>query len=489
MVVGGIATGLYFTFRPTRISPNWELASVVRQRAMGAQYLPDAEKLVATEVVAEGDGITPLGQNVGMTIEEYNRLIGDIGSLWHPYQGTFHIHDVRDIVIYMTENVGVFDSWFRYRGTNRQGNPEDFAHIPRSLADGEFFMTIDEETDKITIVQRMGFQPWVWNRQAGHGIMNPDRPTGYPGGTGVSGYRANWPIMAHSVMVINYFYNEQGIEVVEAEIVEFFNVYNTVHIVGHQFLRNIRDKSFTRYEIITAPYVVDTDGANDPNFDPDGSLHIVPWGKDIDGIRLTGHSRRFTHIDYSDADNVSILLVQQEMSARYNGIVDTGLVQYLRLREGDLSVFTTHFGFGSQPEVVGRGTFGQDILGHRISALSFTGHEVTLDDPDYQTRSTEQVDFVQRPHSTAINYVTYAFESMMNALSISNETISSLDGSPTTVGVLEQNIWEVLELIASELVENSFLGNNYQKGLRIRYSNGPDITYRLHTPPDWYNQD
>jgi len=476
----------------SNLAPDWEQAAIVRERAINAQYLPSSENLVGTPAqplqINLSNDTTSSGTH-SMTIEEYNRLIDDIGSIWHPFQGDFNIHDVRDIVVYLSEYIGVFDNWFRYRGTNwNWTHPDEIAHVPRALADGEFFMTINEETSRITILQRTGFQPWVWNREAGHGVWNGSFPENYRAPSHISGrYSANWPIMSDVVLALNYYYIEidgERIEVVEAEIIEFFNVYNEVYIVGRQHLRNIRDRSFTRSVIQTASSGLDHDAFRDFDWsDFTGNETTLPFGTDIAGAQSNGISRSFIHIDYSDSSNVSVLLSSQIMATRYNGIVDTGWIQHLNLADGELNVFHSHFAFGDNyiawPNAH-RHIFGQN------ATTSLTGdYSNAFLDPNYSTRSGQNIEFIHSRQDGATNNVGHAVVSMMTALRITNQTINLFNPNQTEDGVLEQAIWDIFDSISAELTQNSFLARNYQSGLSIRYADAPDITNQLRNPPDW----
>lgn len=428
------------------LTPNWEKSKIARERAINAQYMPNASKLVEADIQANGISNQNVMMSTSMsqidtsaissniTLEQYNEFINEEGSLWHPYNVDYNIYDVKDMVIYLTEFVGIFDQWFRYRGTNREGTAEDFANIPSSLADGEFYMTINEQTGRISIIQRTGFQPYVWDEEQGKCVWNedfnptPDKPSGLS-----ARYSGNYPIMSDNILVINYFNDENGDEVVEAQIIEFCNYFNEVFVSGYQYMKNIKDKSFTRY-VVTAPTMMVPDGSGG---------HYNGWG--IDTNRPYGVNRAFLHIDYTDAENISILQLDQELSSKFNDIANNGRINLRSIVAGELTQFDSHFTF-----------------------------------------ETEAQPSIARNQTSAVNEVGGAFVAFMKALNVTTDTINSFDISVTASNILEKNIWDALELTIAETIQNSFLMNNYQQGLNIRMEDSaPDITDSLHTPPDW----
>jgi len=473
------------------LTPDWDRANELRTRAITAQYLPDAQSLVAASVAApmsfsvdtvdyqQNDGTNM--DNVSLSLAEFNSLINNIGAIWHPFQGDFSIMDVRDIVIYLAENVGVFDQWFRYRGTNRPGNSEDFAHIPRSLADGNFFITNDEDTGHIQVIQVMGFQNRVWNRGLERAVENDDYLAGLlptpPRPSGLTSiYSANWPTMGEIIFSINYFYDQEGREVVEVEVVEFLNHYNNVYVIGYKFLRNIKDTSFSRYTIQKADVSYNDLGGN--------------TGTDIDSNRPYGVMRDFLHIDYTDPYNINFLIAGQSLAALYNNSVDTGFVQYLHLSNGVLSMVESEFAFiYSQEQLMANvRTDWRQILGrNRMYAESvFTQHY----NDDYLTRSSSHVTHINRFNfdQTAFDNIYNSAVSLVKGVGITNQvTLNIANGLSDNAEMLEQRVWNLLEAIVANLIEQSFLRTNYQEGLAIRYNahTGRDITDFLHPSPDW----
>ena len=326
VVIGAIAGVIFWLnggFGPN-LEPNWELASKLNTRATNAQYLPGASKLVGEEpegqVVSTAYSHGNLFESGSMTLDQYNQLTDELGKIWHPYQGDYVIQDAKDIVVYLSANVGIFDNWFRYRGTNRQGNPEDFEEIPEGLADGEFYMTYDPETEYFRVVQAMGFQPWAYDSDTGISFWNNGQTDTDDESNRVQGpsyvnpsYQANWPVMSNDVMVINYYYIGEGEnkkEVVEVEIVEFIHVYNQTTVVGYQVLKNIKDTCFTKYEINCAEDKMGSNGFS---------------GVDYKNAVETGINNTYLQIDYTDKNNVSILEYTMNNTSKvltYNAIID-----------------------------------------------------------------------------------------------------------------------------------------------------------------------
>lgn len=430
IIVFGVGTwGVLALIKRKKYSPNWELAAKLNTRATNAQYLPDASKLVGNN---GNNANTYASSNKyfkgdSMSTSEYNSLIEEIGSIWHPYQGDFNIQDVRDIVIYLSENVGVFDAWFRYRGTNRSGEEEDFENIPEGLADGEFYMTFDEKTEHIKIIQSMSFQPWVYDSDTKQSYWNggatPEETNRILGPSNVNpSYRNNWPVMCEDVMVLNYYYTGEGeerTEVVEAEIVEFLHVYNETIIVGYQSLKNIKDTSFTRYEINC------TDSISSYNHAAIDYKNAMEYGR----------YSNFLQIDYTDNKNISILELSsstQDSTLEFNGMENSSKINY-------------------------RAYFKVDAQRQVTETIRNYGEEY-------------------------INKIKPAFVSLLDSLTSSRDLSSKLDLSNTSINNYEQNIIINLDLAIKHTVDNSYLKQNYENGLKIWDRDAEDITDKIHKP-------
>ena len=71
--------------------------------------------------------------------------------------------------------------------------------------------------------------------------------------------------MMNEVLVVEYYFEEidcEQVEVVECQIVQFLHVYNTTYVSRYQGLKNVKNRSFTRYEIYCMSGNLDFRNAN-----------------------------------------------------------------------------------------------------------------------------------------------------------------------------------------------------------------------------------
>ena len=90
-------------------------------------------------------------------------------------------------------------------------------------------------------------------------------------------YQANWPVMMNEVLVVEYYFEEidgEQVEVVECQIVQFLHVYNTTYVARYQGLNNVKNRSFTRYEIYCMSGNLDFRNANPPTVELANELFL-----------------------------------------------------------------------------------------------------------------------------------------------------------------------------------------------------------------------
>jgi len=446
VLVIGAAVGTIFWLVPLR--PDWETAALMRERVVNAQFVPPIELLVDLEEEYEGTLTN------GITSPQYVNLIGSIGQL----TPTFSVNNMRDMVTYMTERVGIFDTWFSYRGSGG-GSPS-----------GNFYMSHDIENDRFTMINVRGFQPWIFDAE-----LNTYR--------GNEHFGRNRPITETDVRKISFFYNEDGYEVVEIEIVRFLTQFNTRTIAQHVFMRNVRDTSFTKYVINPHQRVsVGIEGE---------------WGYDVTTNRPLGMDREFIHINYSDPENISVLFMQQFFAGRFNNIVDFGQIQYFNITNGDLSLFESRFAFGTHAQSFGIGfytlnvKYSANLLDNftmwRVSSSSTFNTDIPFYE-NYYDRSTQNIDFIDRIHEDqdAVDKVGDAILRLLKELGVKEDVLNSFDPTQTAFNIFEQAVWELMESATAEIIDNSFVANNYRSGMNFSTARGRASSWIIiRNVPEW----
>ena len=445
IVLGAGIWGLIYFLNRDTYKPDWELAAKLKTRAANAQYLPDSSKLVgdtaqSTLAYSAYSSSTDYISGNSMTLDEYNELIEEIGSIWHPYHGDYNISDVKDMVIYLCENVGVFDRWFRYHGSTVQETEANSQKIPRGLSDGDFYMSYNERTEHIRIIQCMSFQEYAYDSDTNQVFWNGEENRQNGPSYVNKRYQSNWPVLDDNVLIIDYYYTGEGEnrkEVVEAEIIEYIHVYNKTVICGYQKIKNIKDTCFTRYEINCVDF---KKGENSEEHS----------GIDYKNPIETGIRSNYLQIDYTDSSNVAILK---------NTVADGRAYDDDSILDNERSV---------------------GLLYNAIENGSKVKFQSYFKATDAVANSSE------RESSGTVNFerISNTFVSLLDSLTGSDKISSGIDFSDTAENKYEQKIFDNLNLAIQVIVEDSYIKENYESGLNIWNRDAEDITDKIHKPSE-----
>lgn len=247
-----------------------------------AQYLPSKELLVdsdnhqAAALAAVSETFSPYSLlDRGISEEDYDQLVELISPIDTPFNRSFTIQDARDEMIKILSEGVIYDEWFAYTDGDLRGQ-------------GSFYVT--DSDGRLTITRRSSFQPWVYESDEKRFVNNDLLALEKP----------NYPIRSDNYLRLS-FYEENGKEVVECEVVDNLSYYDEVSHTDYQLMRNVKDTSFTKI------HAVFRNSLQNPSED------TGDWGYDIDTKDDYSCFRSFTQINYSSPDDIKWLSANQKL--------------------------------------------------------------------------------------------------------------------------------------------------------------------------------
>jgi hypothetical protein len=445
LVVGGISG--YFIYSSMSLTSNESLAAICKNRVANAQYLPNVNKIaveteetsiatvnnfaVENEKASISTGSNPyesgnsaILDRIGKTISlnNFNQVIEDIGYIDSPYDREFTITDIKEEVYKVLSNTSIFDKWIVFNNGDLSGY-------------GKYYISYNQEQEHITIMRSTGFQPWVYDSSSGKIVGNSD----------FNYKKSNYPIEEDNIYKIDYYYNEDGVEVVECEIVNFLNYYKDTIITQYQYVKNVKDTSFTKY--IVTPVITLS------SLEYDGS-----WGYDIDSNNLLGSEREFIQMDYVDKDDVSLLFVNQAFSNAYNDIEDETNIKFYRKIGNEIYLYNSFFNFGTMESwdipnsYFIQGQSVESVFDYYIKNINVSaGATIGTPDENYALRSSDKIEAAFREM-----YYTNGTES----LSISRGSFYIKDDDDDDLCFFKlQNISTLLTQSFTNLAKNTQMKN------------------------------
>lgn len=387
LVVGGL--GGFLIYRA--ISGNYVakpyLLSICKNRVTNAQYLPDINRIAGEGLSINTysfynetdtrERIDNIEKNV--TLENFNDVIETIGDIDNPYEREFTISDVKDEVYKILNNSPYFDVWMYFTNEELRGT-------------GRYYVSYNDKDEHLTICRISGFQPYVYYSDSKQFLWNEDL------GLATSS-NPNYPIEQDEIYKIDYYYDELGREVVECEIVSVLNYYKESRVTQYQYIKNVKDTSFTKYIIKISPDVVNSD--------------YTAGGIDIDTDNPLGTEREFIQMDYTNKDDISLMFINQGFASRFNDVKNYTQIKFYRKLDDQISLYNSAYAYGEMRPDFGEDLFFSDFV-WRGSATSIFGYLIREernyadycfgsitglagnDDSNYKTRSSASIQSLER---------------------------------------------------------------------------------------------
>ncbi|MBE6958290.1 MAG: hypothetical protein E7447_03980 [Ruminococcaceae bacterium] len=306
---------------------NERLTAICSDKVENAQYLPNIDKIAVDEVVntRKISTLTNLSASSNVSSEmdfsqltithtAFNEIIDAFGSLDAPFDHEYDIFDIKTEIAYLMSTNPSYNEWLDYR----------------SDINGLYFVTYDEEQDLLTILSKNTFQIDVYDSETGEVVTNSDFT-----------YQGTDPLRKEIFKRVEYYHNEDGVEVVECEIIDVLYYHEYTAVGEYQFIKNVKDTSFTKY-IITPNAHLWIDGQN-------------KMGYDVDSENPLGTYRHFIQMDYIDQNDVSLLVTSQKSATAYVDVLaerycdsqcDRSIVTYYRKLNDELCVYNSGYCHG-----------------------------------------------------------------------------------------------------------------------------------------------
>ena len=406
-----------------------------------AQYLPSRDLLVANQTSTYSlatasitnnspySGVTPmLLLKGGLTEDEYEALIEDISPIDTPFNREFTVLDAKNEVTKILSTGVLFDKWFTYAEGELSGT-------------GKYY--VSNKNGKLTVTRLSGFQPWIYDAQSNRFLDNDD----------FNFEKRNFPIHSDSFLKIS-IYTENGKEVVECEVVDNLSYFDNVTPISYQFIRNVKDTSFTKIQIVARNYILDPKNTGD-------------WGYDINTDLPYGYRRAFTQLDYSSPDNIKWLNATQYLPYAFD-LTSNYTVQYgCRSAKGGFYYSnTSHFNMGHfsyKPSDAYRSLKADEII-KLVSQARAVNMNSWYEKSYYDNKSVSSNDnnFTaenQRLINEQITSVLGSLKALTKDIIIptDNESFDCTSNDTT----FEKLINEYLDLAAKVSIDRSDLAKNY----------------------------
>lgn len=340
-----LSIGGFFIYRAVDINNGKVqpyLLSICKNRVNNAQYLPDVNKLANNQVsrqVASSNNnnvktkIDNLEKNI--TLENFNDVIELIGDIDNPYDRNFTINNVKDEVYKVLNHATHFNRWM-YITTS-----EDLRGY------GIYYVDYNAKEEHLTIMRKSGFQPGIYVKEQNNILTNDDFNFKN---------KDNYPFSEDIIYKIDYYFDDQDREVVECEILDVINYYEEDFVSKYQYIKNVKDTSFTKYVI-----------------DINSEVRIGDFiGYDIETKNELGSVRDFIQMDYSNKDDVTLLFVKQGFATAYNQLKNVTQVKFYKKLDDQYYLYNSNYSYGDIYNSNTYGTARDDLfLSDEISSYSY----------------------------------------------------------------------------------------------------------------------
>ena len=314
LVFGGIIIYYNFIYNPYgEVSFNLEKARIVKDRIDKAQYLPNIALLSGSKgqsLSTSSPDKVASSNDLKFTYADFKQLEDELAVLEGTAVGfgANTVYGIKADLLRVLDYVPAFGQWFQL---------PDYSHFEyddtlyRSTG-VRYKYDYDKETGRISVMSLS--HTTVCN------IYDSKHDK-------VISTRKNQDVHQQQIRKIEYYYNEEGKEVVECSVVDFARYKKNFYPIECQYLMNIKDTSTTKIQVVLKKEN-ETYSKDSEEYDP----------LDIDTNKEGGVLRKFLQLDYKDENNIEMLRVEQNFGTDYlSDITTTNLAYYLR--EGDNAVY------------------------------------------------------------------------------------------------------------------------------------------------------
>lgn len=271
--------------------------AVAQNRVETAQYLPDITNLIEkNSAQSVSNKVYPLGsgsenENISSSSEkiisnvEFMDLVNEYATVQN-YAGAgkylgYDIYEIKDEIAFVVRTVPAFNQWFRMPMMREE---QGFISIPY-YENWAYYLEMNEKASKLSITRV------CWNTRSSYYDFEKHIT--------VEDYSDGTSFIQYEVMKINYYYNEDGDEVVDCSVYSvgvdhFDSTYNDsssdYYPFEYLYMQNVKDKSLIKYHITAAERTM--------------------LGMDIRGLYPYGYRREFTLVNYAGYGSSDIEMLQ-----------------------------------------------------------------------------------------------------------------------------------------------------------------------------------
>jgi hypothetical protein len=446
--------GTIFIIRKIKnhIDYDYEKGKIAYETVENAQYIPDVELLVGNKARSGVSlaSYTPVSTN-NIDELELRKLMDSLATIENEsgagkYLG-YDIYEIKDEIAFVVKNVPAFDQWIRMPNMREE---QGYANIPY-YEDWAYYLEMD---DDVLVITRFS-----WTTRT--------RYLDFENKKTIEDYSENESIVQYDVVQMKYYTNEEN-----DEVVEFFEYCVGVdHVKNgkansneedykpyeYLYLKNVKDKSLTKYHVVAAERYRDSD-----SFDQ--------GGMDISGDTPYGTTRDFLYLDYTDASNMQILSISEVLPTKIYKMPQTTVIQFYNEINNNVEYYMSMHDYDSSNNENNFDRYGNvDFL-------------FSLDDysryPNYMGSNVEYSQYpnnikkyytLSTSESNLVDNLTSAVISLSKEIGLKDvdfgtikDNFTSYHSLSTTNNMYEYYFDEMITKMCEYIVNNSYLKNNFK---------------------------
>lgn len=457
IIIASTGIGYLIYKNLNKLEYDYEKGAIASRKVEEAQYLPNVDLLL------NDSGSVNLLANREIDIEnigelEFRKLIDSLGTIENvsgagKYLG-YDIYEIKEEIAFVVNKAPVFNQWFRMPGMREK---EGYIKIPY-YENWAYYIEMDESTNVLTITRV------CWNTRTRHIDWDNEKS--------IENHSDGSSNVQFDVMQMKYYTNEDGNEVVECFMYDVGventkNGYNddpnSYKPYEYLYLKNVKDKSLTKYHVVSAESY-----REDHTFDE--------GGMDVSGDNPYGTKRDFLYMEYQDKDNIQILKVSEVLPTIVYKMAQTTNIMFYNEIGGDVEYYASAHDYYNDETTVSHQlndlfldaeiSFDFDVSldnYSRYPAYNTTGvvysNNPTRVEKKYKLRTTE---------SELINNLSKALVNMAINVGVESEekdsllsTLNAYNTLSTVNNAYEKAVDNLLTVVCKDIVDDSYLRQNW----------------------------
>ena len=291
-----------------KFEPNYSKAMIVKNRVQDAQYLPNVELLSQKAKVRNVDYSNALEFN----LNDYNEIVDELAIITGTAAGDENdIYGLKKEIYSVLDLVPVFGEWFQLPHAN---------YLSSSTKQyGNYYYKFDYNSNTESInVTRM-----TWRVVCSAYIAEDNK---------IYSTRTDDEIYQHQLMQLNYYFNEDGKEVVECSVVDYLILDKIVYPIQCQYLMNIENTSTTKIQIVLRKEL--------DIYEKYIDIYQGNFAIDLAGYNESGSLRKIIQLNYADSKNIELLKIEQNSNTEYLSDIKTTNLAYYSKEDNYITYFT-----------------------------------------------------------------------------------------------------------------------------------------------------